>query len=309
MTLPEPSFTKAILNATVRVAREANASAIMVYIDAVDDIEKFVTSVKGDTEVVFIARDEKDAKLAKAVNAKSVTVPGFNLTRMGQIKMATIMAFSQGLLKSGDVFVFVSGVVGHGLDTLVVMQVGAEYELFRTVDQPKLTEHIRRVVFQRVLTLALELAHEGREGRPVGAIFVIGDYREVAKYCQQNIMNPFHGYTEKERNILDDAMKDTVKEFSTIDGAFVIKGTGVITSAGTTLRAAVAGEELPQGLGTRHAAAAAITASTKSVAITVSQSTGDVRIWRRGKMITQLEKAPRTPPAPAPPPPGESSGA
>ncbi len=309
MTTAESNFTKPILNATVRVAKEAGARVIMVYIDAVDDVEKFTASIKGDTEVVFIARDDRDAKLAKAVNAKVVTVPAFNLTRMGQIKMASIIAFSQGLLKGGDVFVFVSGVVGHGLDTMVVMRVGAEYELFQTVDQPKLTEHIRRVVFHRVLSIALELAHEGREGKPVGAIFVVGDYREVSKYCLQNIINPFHGYTEKERNILDDGLKETVKEFATIDGAFVIKGTGVITSAGTTLRAAMAGEDLPQGLGARHAAAASITASTKSVAVTVSESTGDVRIWRRGKMITELEKAPRASMHGPSSPGGEPSGA
>ncbi len=295
MAASDSDFTEPIISAAVRVAGQVHARAIMVYIDAVQDVEKLVAAVKGHTEVVFIARDVKDAKLAKSVDAKSVTVPGFNLTRMGQIKMASIMAFSQGLLEGGDVFVFVSGVIGQGLDTLVVMKVGAEYELFRTVDQPRLTEHIRRLAFQRVLSLALELAHEGREGKPVGAIFVIGDYREVRKYCHQNIINPFYGYTEKQRNILDDGMKETVKEFSSIDGAFVIKGSGVIASAGTTLRAAVAGEELPQGLGSRHVAAAAITAATKSIAITVSESTGTVRIWRLGRMITELEKAPRTP--------------
>lgn len=297
----DADFTLPVISAAVRVANAVNARAIMLYIDAVDDVEKLLASVKGDTEVVFIARDEKDARLAKSVNAKFVTVPGFNLTRMGQIKMASIVAFTQQLLSAGDVFVFVSGVVGHGLDTMVVMKIGAEYELFRTADQPKLTEHIRPVVFQRVLTLALELAHEGREGKPVGTIFVVGDCREVQKHCQQNIINPFFGYTEKQRNILDDAMKETVKEFSTIDGAFVIKGNGVIMSAGTTLRSSIAGDELPQGLGSRHAAGAAITAATKSIAVTVSESTGSVRIWRRGKMITELEKAPREP-VPALPP-------
>ena len=307
MAPTDADFTEPIISAAVRVAKSVGAQAIMVYIDAVEDAEKFVSAVKGDTEVVFIARDEKDAKLAKSVDAKSVTVPGFNLTRMGQIKMASIMAFSQRLLKGGDVFVFVSGVVGHGLDTLVVMKVGAEFELFRTVDQPKLTEHIRRVAFQRVLAVALELAHEGREGRPVGAIFVIGDYREVQKYCLQNIINPFHGYDEKQRSILDDAMKETVKEFATIDGAFIVKGSGVIASAGTTLRASVVGEELPQGLGARHAAAAAVTAATKSIAVTVSESTGAVRIWRLGKMITELEKAPPTPIPTLLPPSGESA--
>ena len=222
-----------------------------------------------------------------------MSVPAFDLTRMGQIKMATLIAFSQQLLKAGDVFVFLTGVAGRGIDTLLTMRVGEEFELFQSVGQPQLTEHIRRPVFERVLRLALELAHEGREGKPVGTLFVIGDHREVQKYCLPGRINPFKGYTEKERNILDDSMGDSVKEIAKLDGAFILKGNGVIIAACTTLRPSVATEPLPQGLGSRHAAAAAITATTRSIAISLSESTGDVRVWRRGAMITEIEKAPR----------------
>ncbi|MFH0981371.1 MAG: metallophosphoesterase [Planctomycetota bacterium] len=45
----------------------------------------------------------------------------------------------------------------------------------------------------------------------------------------------------------------------------------------------------------RHAAAAAITATTRSIALTVSQSTGTVRVWRWGKLITEIEKSTRAP--------------
>jgi DNA integrity scanning protein DisA with diadenylate cyclase activity len=149
-------------------------------------------------------------------------------------------------------------------------------------------------VFEKALRLALELAYEGREGKPVGALFVVGDHREVEKYCLPGRINPFRGYTEKERNILDDSIDDSIKEIAKMDGAFVVKGNGVIVSACVTLRPAIAGERLPQGLGARHAAAAAITASTKSIAITLSESTGAVRVWRRGEMITELEKSTRS---------------
>ncbi len=94
-------------------------------------------------------------------------------------------------------------------------------------------------------------------------------------------------------DIRHSTMDDTVKEIAKLDGAFIIKGNGVIVSACTTLRPAIAGEMLHQGLGARHAAAAAITASTKSIAITISESTGDVRVWRRGTMIMEIDKAPR----------------
>ena len=176
--------------------------------------------------------------------------------------------------------------------------------------EPNTGQHIRRAVFERIFTLAIELANEGREGRPVGALFVVGDHRDVLKYCQQNIINPFKGYLERERNVLDDNMVETVKEFCSIDGAFIFKGNGVILSAGTTLRPGLAGETLPQGLGARHSAAAAITATTRSIAITISESTGAVRIWRRGQMITESERLTRTaPPSPRPhnPPPPTST--
>jgi diadenylate cyclase len=288
-------FTNAIIKAAGRVAKSASAQVLLVYADAVESVATLQNAVKPPTKLVMITRDEKDVARIKDLDLESFSVPSFSLTRMGQIKMATLLAFSQGILKPGDVFVFLTGVTGQHLDTMVVMEVGQEYELFQTVGQPKLTEHIRRVVFQRVLSLMLELAHEGREGKPIGTLMVVGDYREVQKYCKQNIINPFKGYPEKERNILDDQMRETVKEFAYIDGAFVLKGNGVIMSAGTTLVPAVAAESIPPGLGSRHAAAAAITGVTNSIVMTVSESTGTIRIWRRGRMITEIEKAPQQP--------------
>ncbi len=289
-------FSVTMVESAISIAKSVKAKALLAYVDAIDDPDGLTALKKGSPQLILLARSDDDRERAQELTNKVVSVPNFKLTRMDQIKMAVLMAFSQRLLAPSDTFVFLSGIIGKPLDTIVVMSVGEEYEIFQSVEQPELTEHIRRVVFERVLTIALELANEGHEGKPVGAIFVIGNQREVAKYAQQNMINPFKGYTEKERNVLDDAMRETVKNFCTLDGAFTIKGNGVIVSAGTTLRSGLAGESLPQGLGARHAAAAAITAATKSMAITLSESTGAVRVWRRGNLITEIEKAPRRAP-------------
>ena len=112
--------------------------------------------------------------------------------------------------------------------------------------------------------------------------------RSVLEQSEQMILNPFKGYEERERNVLDSAMRETVKEFSTIDGAFIVRGNGVIETAGARLKAGLSAG-LPSGLGARHAAAAGITISTKSIAITVSQSDGTVRVWRAGKLLPDFE--------------------
>jgi len=300
MTETEANYANAIISSASIVAPQVGARAVMVYEEAAPDIAHLVEKVKAPTELILICRDGQDSVVKNRKRVQHLKVPDFKLTRMDQIKMATVLAFSQRMLDGGDIFVALTGVAGKPLDSMVIMRVGEEYELFQSVDQPKLTEHVRRVVFQRVLTIALELANEGREGKPIGALFVIGNVRELQKYTEQHIINPFRGYPEKERNILDDRMRETVKEFAAIDGAFVIKGNGIIVSAGTTLRPDISGEDLPQGVGARHAAAAAITSSAKSIAITVSESTGAVRLWRRGKMITEIEKAPRARHSPPP---------
>ncbi|MFQ5414107.1 MAG: DNA integrity scanning protein DisA nucleotide-binding domain protein [Phycisphaerae bacterium] len=301
MAKTETDFASPIIAAAAQVAKAVSAQAVLAYVGGVDDLKLLEATIKPPTELILIARDRHEQQRAAETSATVMTVPAFDLTRMGQIKMATLLAFSKQLLKAGDVFVFLTGAAGKAIDTIVSMQVGKEYELFQSVGQPRLTEHIRRPVFERVLTLCLELAHEGREGKPVGALFVVGDQRDVLKYCVEGRINPFRGYTEGERNILDDSMRDVVKELAKLDGAFVLKGNGVIISGGTTLRGAVTGEALPQGLGARHTAAAAITASTKSIAITISESTGVVRVWRRGTMITEIEKGVRAAPTAATP--------
>ncbi len=289
----ETDFAGPIIDAAAEVAKAVSARILFAYVNAVDDLAALQLAVKSPTKLILVCRSAEEEQRAQELSVHAMTVPSFDLTRMGQIKMATLIAFSQQLLKAGDVFVFLAGVAGRAVDTLVAMRVGEEFELFHSVGQPQLTEHIRRPVLERVLRLTLELAHEGREGKPVGTLFVIGDHREVQKHCLPGRINPFKGYTEKERNILDDSMRDSVKEIAKLDGAFILKGNGVILAACTTLRPTIAADALPQGLGSRHAAAAAITASTKSIAISLSESTGDVRVWRRGTMITEIEKAPR----------------
>ena len=87
-------------------------------------------------------------------------------------------------------------------------------------------------------------------------------------------MNPFHGYPEEDRNILDPNLRETIREFSAIDGAFVIRDDGVVMAAGRHLNAALEEGELPRGLGSRHVAGAGITAVTDAWPLPSRNRTG-----------------------------------
>jgi DNA integrity scanning protein DisA with diadenylate cyclase activity len=274
-----------LLESATTLAQSSNARAIVVYVNALPEIEAV------PPRTVLVARDDRDAQQASRFarsSPRTVEVPDVRLDRFGQVKLAAVIALSNRIIDLGDTAVFLTGPFRALIDSLVVMTIGSEYELFDTTEQPGIDEHIKRAVFHRVLSLTLQLGQHGREGRRVGALLVVGDARHVQDHSEQMILNPFKGYEERQRNLLDDEMTETVKEFSSLDGAFIIRGNGVIETAGARIKVGRS-EGLPSGLGARHAAAAGITAITRSIAFTVSESDGTVRVWRAGKLVASFE--------------------
>ena len=73
-----------------------------------------------------------------------------------------------------------------------------------------------------------------------------------------------------------------------MDGAFVVARDGTVEAACRLIDAPMTGLTVPKGLGTRHWAAAAITAVTKALAVVVSQSNGTVRLFQEGKVILRI---------------------
>ncbi|REJ88897.1 MAG: hypothetical protein DWQ34_21000, partial [Planctomycetota bacterium] len=74
-------------------------------------------------------------------------------------------------------------------------------------------------------------------------------------------------------------------------GAFIVKPNGTVQSAGTYLVPEEGSDDLPGGLGARHQAAVSITARTRALAVTVSQSTGTVTVFQDGDDVLTLERA------------------
>ncbi|WP_440950770.1 diadenylate cyclase [Methanosphaerula subterraneus] len=140
-------------------------------------------------------------------------------------------------------------------------------------------------VFGAVLTIALEIAREGREGQAVGTAFIVGDSEEVMNASTQFILNPFKGHQIEERLITDQNLHENIKEFALLDGAFIISSNGAVEAAGRYITVDTSGVSLPAGLGSRHASAAGITRVTNSVGVVVSQSGGLIKVIKGGKIL------------------------
>jgi DNA integrity scanning protein DisA with diadenylate cyclase activity len=140
---------------------------------------------------------------------------------------------------------------------------------------------------EQVLLLAVEIAREGREGRKVGTLFVVGDAGRTLQLSRCLILDPLHGHAEEVKRLDSPGMRETVKELAQLDGAFIVSDEGVVLSACRHLDASSAGIDLPLGLGSRHMAAASITKLTRAIAVVVSESSV-VRIFARGQVVAEV---------------------
>ena len=291
------TLTRSLVRHAHAIAREVGAQVVLLYADVVEDDKDLHDLIRDvDFRVILVTRRIGfEAPGGWGDLCSIVRVPDITMTRAGQIKVATLVAAAQRLIRMGDRVVCLSGIDGSGtIDTVIVLDLGTEIEMFADTAADPLPADVAPAVFERLLTLASELGLEGREGRSVGTLFVLGDPEHVLAQSHQLVINPFHGYPEVERNVLDPRLEETIKEFSAIDGAFVVRGDGVVLNAGRYLAPRGRLEKtLPQGLGTRHEAAAGITVTTDAVALCVSQSTGTISIFRHGRLVTDIQK-PRT---------------
>ena len=142
-------------------------------------------------------------------------------------------------------------------------------------------------VLEQTVSLAVEIAREGREGRKIGTLFVVGDSGEFIKRSKPLILDPLQGHPDESKQIEDPDMRETIKELAQLDGAFLVSNAGVVLSAARYIDAASDSLDLPLGLGSRHVAGASISRQTRAVAVVVSESSM-VRMFDDGELVSEI---------------------
>lgn len=142
-------------------------------------------------------------------------------------------------------------------------------------------------VLESLIELAVEIAREGREGRRVGTLFTLGDEKAVLAKSRPLILDPLLGHPESSRHVTNLNLRGTIKELAQLDGGFVVSRDGIVLSACRYLDAVGAEVDVPLGLGSRHIAAANMSAVTSAVGIVVSESSV-VRLFCHGRLVGEI---------------------
>jgi DNA integrity scanning protein DisA with diadenylate cyclase activity/mannitol/fructose-specific phosphotransferase system IIA component (Ntr-type) len=272
------------------LAEDVEAGCLLMMAEHCGDLS-FVTRNPPGCRSVLITSPRRQLDVPGVPFEHVLEIPMRGLVQRHALDLAMLMAVSRELVTPDDnvVCVFASA-DPQRLDTICLLNVRRDLRMPLSLHDELESGVVDFQVLLRVFDLATELAREGREGRPLGTLFVLGDYDAVREQCHQLVINPFKGYADGEKNILDPSLAETVKEFANLDGAFIVRGDGVIMSAGTFIRSDVIGDSLEGGLGARHAAGQAITVRTDALSMVLSESTGTITLFKDGSRVLTLKR-------------------
>lgn len=280
--------TLSLLEVASEAVPRAGATGLLVMPEGPMDWDA-VRALAGGVRVLVAVESDRQEAAVKEAGLEAVAVEPTEAAVNERITLALIEAVANDQLKAGDrVVVAYSGFEAEVLDSITVVRLGEHLERLSSRDLRALETSVPLETLKAVVDVAVEIGREGREGKAVGSLVVVGDARNVLARTRALGFDPFKGYRRKERNVRDGKVREAIKEIAQMDGAFVVARDGTVEAACRIVDAPNAGLTLPKGLGTRHWAAAAITNVTRSLAVVVSQSTGTVRLFQKGEILLRI---------------------
>jgi DNA integrity scanning protein DisA with diadenylate cyclase activity len=287
--------TIALLHAAKQLVHRLPADAILLLTQTDLDWDA-VREQLGGSRLLVAAEDHLLTSRLKARPELTVLDidPGPTPTQE-RMSLALLEAVRSDRLRQGaDVVALYNGIdIGQDgseqIDSLSIIHLGEHLERLTASDLRQLDTHVPLETLRAVVDLALEIGREGREGHPVGTMFVVGDTRKVLTMSRPMNFNPFRGYSPEEKDIRNPAVREQIKDIAQLEGAIIIRRDGVLVAACMRIDAPDKGYTLSKGLGTRHAAAAAVSKATKAIAVTVSHSSGTVRVFQNGEVMLHIE--------------------
>ncbi len=291
--MPVQRLTKhnlTMIRAGVELLRQRSADALLLLLDGSADWNRVAEETGGKEHDVIIAVDDPDDLDGVAeAGLLPLALQKEKAPLLERLQAALLEAAADELIRpNGEVVAVYSGFQQGRLDSVSHLQLDERMRRFTVRDLQRLETSVPLRTIKAVVDLAVAIGREGREGKAVGTLFVVGDSRKVIDHSNESGCDPFRGYGEERRNLLDAKVQEDVKEIAQLDGAFIVNAEGQIERSRQMLEVSHDDLKMSKGLGSRHWAAAAISQKTNAVAIVVSQSTGTVRLYQGGLLMLQI---------------------
>jgi len=278
-----------LLEVAARLYEATASEAMLLLVEQRLDWER-VRSFAGAAPVLVAADDEAHLAGVSDHGLRGVPLDVAGLPVHERLTQALLECVAAEMIApEAQVVAIYSGFEAGEIDSVSVLRLEEHLGQLTSRDLRNLETKVPLETLKMVVDLAVEIGREGREGKPVGTLFVVGDTRKVMQSSHSTGFDPVRGYSRSERKLTDPRVREGIKEIAQLDGAFVVGPDGTVEGAARYIDASAENVSVAKGLGARHWAAAAITRRTKSVAVAVSETNGTVRIFQNGDVVLRIE--------------------
>lgn len=278
-----------IYQLAVRLSKAVESDALLVMLDAPTDWQQ-LRSGAGKTKLLVAADSHEQLAGAEDAGIQTVVLDSPELPILERLTQALLESVAAEILSPGAAVVAIyTGFEAGSIDSISYISLDKNLGRLTARDLRQIETSVPLETLKTVVDLAVEIGREGREAKPVGTLFVVGDTRKVLEHCRPMGFDPVRGYSRKERSLHDPRAREWVKEIAQLDGAIVVSPDGTVEKSCQLVNADHAHLTLSKGLGSRHWAGAAVSRNTKAVAVVVSESNGTVRLFNNGEVILRVE--------------------
>lgn len=282
----------AFVDAAVKLAKATDSDAMLVLLERAINWSRLAKKTANLGVLVIATHLEEVHQSAQAAEVNSVLLESPIIDPQDQLAQAVLASVSEAQMKSGSKLVALynnSGGDGDVIDTITAFSLTERLGRLTARDLRQLKTKVPLETLKVVVDLAVAIGREGREGKPVGTMFVVGDHRKVLEQSRPGGFDFVKGYSRKDRSLHDGKTREGLKEIAQLDGMFIVSSDGTIEAAARIIDTPPVEITMTKGLGSRHFAGAAISKNTKAIAVVVSQSNGTVRIFQDGEVVLRIE--------------------
>ncbi|RLS22223.1 MAG: hypothetical protein DWH94_01780 [Planctomycetota bacterium] len=284
-----PPQLEHMLEIANRLLETTESDAVLILIDHRLDWPR-LREIFGSANVLVAADEAQMLEGSDDLGIRKVVLDVAELPVHERLTQALLEGVAAELIPSAAQVVAVySGFEAGEIDSVSVLRLEEHFGQLTSRDLRNLETKVPLETLKLVVDLAVEIGREGREGKPVGTLFVVGDTRKVLSSSHSAGFDPVRGYNRSERRLTDPRVREGIKEVAQLDGAFIVGPDATIEAAARYIDASAENVSVAKGLGARHWAAAAITRRTESVAVVVSETSGTVRLFQNGEVVLRIE--------------------
>ena len=286
---------KTLYSLALRLTESAGGDAILLLWEGPADWQR-LKKMAGDEKILVAGDTSEQLEGAREAGLETVRLEMPDSPIYERLTQAVLEAVADDLLAPGSIVVSLyRGFDADTIDSVSLINLDEHLNRLTARELRQLETRVPLETLRIVVDLSVEIGREGREGKPVGTLFAVGDARKVLTCSRVVGFDPMKGYNRKERSLCDHRVREGIKEIAQMDGAFIVSADGTVEAACRYLDCSAADVTLSKGLGARHWAAAAVSRATNAVAVTVSQSNGTVRIFQNGEVVLRIEPYLRRP--------------